>query len=109
MDCHSDAWSRRLGEGAWGRTLVGSFQFSSIAKSCLTLVTPWTVALQASLSFTISWSLPKLMSIELVDAIQPSHPLLPSSPHGLNLSQHQDLFQRVGFLQQVAKVLELQL
>ena len=28
--------------------------------------TPWTVACQASLSFTISWSLVKLMSIELV-------------------------------------------
>ena len=31
---------------------------------------PWTAALQASLSFTISWSLLKLLSI------QPSHPLL---------------------------------
>ena len=29
-------------------------------------VTPWTAACQASLSFTISWSLLKLMSIELV-------------------------------------------
>ena len=27
------------------------------------------------------------------DAIQPSHPLLPSSPPALNLSQHQVLFQ----------------
>ena len=25
------------------------------------------------------------------DAIQPSHPLLPSSPYALNLSQHQGL------------------
>ena len=40
---------------------------------------------------------------------QPSHPLLPSSPLALNLSQHQDLFQWVSFLHQVAKVLELQL
>ena len=44
---------------------------------------PWTAALQASLSFTISWSLPKLMTIELV---MPSshlilcHPLLPLPP-----------------------------
>ena len=30
------------------------------------LTTPWTVAPQASLSITNSWSLPKLMSIELV-------------------------------------------
>ena len=29
-------------------------------------VTPWTATRQASLSFTISWNLPKLMSIELV-------------------------------------------
>ena len=29
-------------------------------------MTPWTAACQASLSFTISWSLLKLMSIELV-------------------------------------------
>ena len=29
-------------------------------------VTPWNVALQASLSFTVSWSLLKLMLIELV-------------------------------------------
>ena len=36
--------------------------------------TPWTAARHASLSFTISQSLLKLMSI---DAIQPSHPLRP--------------------------------
>ena len=35
--------------------------------SCVRLfATPWTVAHQASLSFTISWNLLKLMSIELV-------------------------------------------
>ena len=43
------------------------------------------------------------------DAIQPSHPLLPPSPPAFNLSQHQDLFQGVSSLQQVAKVLEFQL
>ena len=49
--------------------------------SCVRLfVTPWTAACQASLSFTISQSLLKLMSIELV---MPSyylilcHPILP--------------------------------
>ena len=40
----------------------------------------------------------------LSDAIQPSHPLLPSSPSALNLSQHQGLC-----LQQMTKILELQL
>ena len=38
----------------------------SVTQLCPTLVTPWTAAHQASLSFTISWSLFKLMSIELV-------------------------------------------
>ena len=42
------------------------------------------------------------------DAIQPSHPLLPSSPLAFNLSQYQGLFQRVICSHQVAKVLELQ-
>ena len=41
-------------------------QFSSVAQSCLTLCDPWTAAHQASLSIIISWSLLKLMSIELV-------------------------------------------
>ena len=43
------------------------------------------------------------------DAIQQSLPLLPPSPLALSLSQHQGLFQGVGFLHQVAKVLDLQL
>ena len=41
------------------------------------------------------------------DAIQPSHPL-PSTP-AFNLSQHQDLFQLVGSLHQVAELLKPQL
>ena len=43
------------------------------------------------------------------NAIQPSHPLSPSSPPALNLSRHQGLFQWVGSSHQVAKILELQL
>ena len=39
--------------------------------------TPWTVACQASLSFTNSWSLPKLMCIELV---MPSNHLILCHP-----------------------------
>ena len=38
------------------------------------------------------------------DASQPSHPLQPTSPLALNLSQHQGLFQRIGSSHQVAKV-----
>ena len=41
-------------------------QFSSVAQSCLTFVTLWTAAHQASLSITNFWSLLKPMSIELV-------------------------------------------
>ena len=40
------------------------------------------------------------------DAIQPSHPLSSTSPPTFNLSQHQDLFQWVTSLHQVAKVSE---
>ena len=48
--------------------------------------TPWTAARQASLSFTISWSLLKLISV------QPPHPLSSPSP-AFNPSQQQGLFQ----------------
>ena len=48
--------------------------------SCVHLfATPWTAALQASLSFAVSWSLLKLMSIELVissNHLVLCHPLL---------------------------------
>ena len=47
--------------------------------------TPWAATRQASLSFTISWSLLKLMSIELA--------LLSPSPPAFYLFQHQCLFQ----------------
>ena len=52
-------------------------------------MTPWTAACQASLSFTITQSLFKLMSIE---SMMPSNHLIlchPPSPAALNVSQHQ--------------------
>ena len=59
------------------------------------IATPWTVARQASLSITNSWSLLKLMftQTQVSDAIQPFHPLSFLSPPAFNLSQHQGLFQ----------------
>ena len=54
-----------------------SVHFNSVAQSCLTFVTLWTVALQASLSITNSWSLLKLMSIVLV---MPSNHLILGHP-----------------------------
>ena len=70
--------------------------------------TSWTVACQASLSITNSWSLLKLMSIELM--ILSNHLIL-CCPFLLlpYLSQHQGLFQRVSSSHLVAKVLEFQL
>ena len=64
-------------------------------------VTPWTAACQASLFFTVSWSLLKLIKIS--DAIQPSHSLPSPSLPAISLSRHQGLFQWVGFLPQVTK------
>ena len=66
---------------------------------------PWTAACQASLSFTVSFT--HVHSVNL--AIQQSHPLSPASPPAYELSQHQGLFQWVGSLNHVTKVLELQL
>ena len=81
-----------------------------VAQSCLTLCDPipWTAALQASLSFTIS-QFAQTHVHPVGDAIQPSHPLSSPSPPAFYLSQHQGLFQCVSSSHQVAKVLELQL
>ena len=65
------------------------------------LVTPWTEACQASLSFTISWSLLKLMSIE---SVMPTNHLilcrplllLPSSFPRSGSSPMNQLFTSVG-------------
>ena len=57
--------------------------------------TPWTAARQASLFFTISWSLLKLMS----ESVMPPNHLILSSPSlpAFNLSQHQGSFQMSQF------------
>ena len=64
-------------------------------------VTPWTAALQTSLSFTMSWSMLKLMSIDL---IMPSNHLFHCHP----LFFLPSLFPSIISSHQVAKVLELQ-
>ena len=63
---------------------VVAFQLLNHVRVFETLLTE---ARQASLSFTISRSLLKLISID-GDTIQPIHPLSPPSPPALNLSQH---------------------
>ena len=79
----------------------------SVAKLCLTLCNtrdcsiPGFPVLHHLLEFVqthVHW---------IGDAIQPSHPLLSSSPFAFNLSQHQCLLQWVGSWHQMAKVLEL--
>ena len=54
-----------------------SYSCCSVAQPCLTLATPWTAPHQASLSFTISWSLLKLMSTE---SVMPSNHLVLCCP-----------------------------
>ena len=74
-------------------TLSFSLLFGHSIVSVLLFVSPWTAVCQASLSFTISQTLLKLMSIESV--IPSNHLILcwPPSPPALNLSQNQGLFQ----------------
>ena len=65
---------------------------SVVVQSLSCVLTAWTVAHQASLSFTVSWSVLKLMSTESVMP-STSHPLMHPSLLVLNLSQYQGLFQ----------------
>ena len=58
------------------------------------------------------YHLPELIQTlvhQVGEAIQPSHPLLPSSSPAFNLSRHQGLFKWVNSSHQVAEVLEFQL
>ena len=86
-----------------------SVPFSSVTQSCLTLCNPTDCSTPG---FPVHHQLPQLAHIHVHwvgDAIQPSHPLSSPSPPAFNLSQHQDLFQWVSSLHQVAKLLEFQL
>ena len=68
----------------------------SVTKLCLILRSPMDSSMpacQASLSLTISWSLPKFMFAESVMPSNTFHALSPSSPSAFALFQHQGLFQ----------------
>ena len=116
--------SRRIKEGKWKKredcrrhtacklnyiqkSIFRSICFHSVTESCRTLWNPMTAPLQASLSVTISQTLPKFMCLELV--LLSNHPLLSPSLAALNPSQHQGLYQWVNSSHEVAKVLEFQL
>ena len=74
----------------------------SVAQSRPTLCDPMDCSTPG---FPVLHHLPELAQIHVywvIDAIQPSHPLLPPSPPALNLSQHQGLFQWVSSSHQMA-------
>ena len=80
----------------------------SVTQSCPTPCDPMDCNMPG---LPVHHQLPEFTQIHVhwvSDAIQPSHPLSSPSPPALNLSQHQGLFQWVGSLHQVAKVLEFQ-
>ena len=79
-----------------------SFRVVQLLSHVLLLVTPWTAAHQASLSFPIS-ELAQTHIHWVSNVIQPSHPLSSPSPPACNLSQHQGLFQWVGSSHQVCQ------
>ena len=68
------------------------FQFSSVTQSCPTFCNPMDCSMPG---FPVHHQLPELTQTlvhKVSDAIQPSHPLSPTSP-AFSLSQHQGLFQ----------------
>ena len=83
--------------------------FSSGTQSCPTLCDPMDCSTPG---FPVHHQLLEFTQTHVYwisDAIQPSHPLSFLSPPTFNLSQHQGLFKWVSSLNEVAKILELQL
>ena len=81
----------------------------SIAWSCPTLCYPMDCSTP---DLPVLHLLPEFAQLHVYcirDAIEPSHPLTPSSSSALKPSQHQGLFQWVSCSHQVTKILELQL
>ena len=79
-----------------------------VAQLCSTLCNPMDCSMPG---FPVLCYLLEFAQIQIQwisDAIQPSYPLSSPSPSAFNISQHLCLFQWVGSLYQVAKVLELQ-
>ena len=123
-DLHTHTFLLVLFLASWDRMLLPkcSFLFAvplSLGKGSVSsvqslsdvqlFVTPWTA--WSTPGFPVHHLLPELAQfhVHLVgDEFQPSHSLLSPSPV-FSLSQHQDLFQWISSLHQVAKLLELQL
>ena len=109
-----EEWNGSRERGSRGRGYMHIYVYmyqsvSSVAQSCATLCNPMECSTPG---FPVHHQLPKLAQTHvhrISDAIQPSHSLSSPSPPAFRLSQHQGLFQRVSYLHQMAKVLELQL
>ena len=92
----------------WLNYYVYCYCCCSVFKSCLILCDPMNCSIPGS---PVLHYLPEFAQIHvhwIGDAIQPSHPLPPIFPFVFNLSEHQEFFQWVSSLHQLAKVLELQ-
>ena len=82
-----------LREAVWIPWLMAESQFSSVTQSCLTLCDPMN---RSTPGLPVHHQLPEFTQTQVHrvgDAIQPSYPLLPTSPPATNPSQHQSLFQ----------------
>ena len=81
----------------------------SVARSCSALCDPMDCGMPG---LPVPNHLPGFSQVHahcFSDTIQPSHPLMPSSPSALNLSKHQGLLQWVSCSHQMTKILEFQL
>ena len=81
----------------------------SVTQLCPTLCNPMDCSTPG---LHVPHHLPKFVQVHIHligDALQPSHPLMPSSPSALNLSQKQGLFQWVICMHQMTKILEFKL
>ena len=81
----------------------------SVAQSCLILCNPMDCSTPG---LPVPHHLPESVQdyVHCIgDAIQPTHPLTPSSPSALDLSQYQGFFQWVDCLHQMPKILDIQL
>ena len=88
----------------WKWHLIPYCFCSSVAQSCLTLCVPMD---GSTPGIPVPHHLLKFAQVHVYcvgDAIQPSHPLTPSSPSVLSLSQYQGLFQWVICLHQFISV-----
>jgi len=101
-------WSDMIIKTNANNKITSVVQFSSVTRSCLTFCNPMDCSTPG---FPVHHQLLELTQTHVHcvgNTIQLSHPLSSSSSPAFNLSQHQGLFQWVGSLHQVAKVLEFQ-